>query len=282
MWQEHDIHRVFSALWPRRGLCLARPLWQAPAIVDLLTADILPYIAVGFAAQIIDGALGMAFGVISTSLLVGLGQPPAAASAAVKVIKMATGLVSGVSHAVAGNVDWKLFLNIAIPGTIGAILGAAVISYLPADLARLAIQGWLAIIGLYILRRAIGATLILKPPKIVAPLGLLGGFVDAAGGGGWGPVVTSNLIVQGASPRVVIGSVNAAEVLVAAAASGAFFVTLGATVVTQAALGLLVGGIVAAPFGAMLAKHIPAKPLMIGVGLLLMATSLYGLWTLLT
>lgn len=243
-----------------------------------ISIELATFIAVGFLAQIVDGALGMAFGVISTSLLVGLGQPPASASAAVKVIKIATGIVSGISHMMVGNVDWKLFLRIAIPGTVGAVFGAIMISYLPADIARVTIQVYLALIGVIILRRAIGAAPVIQPPRIVAPLAAFGGFVDAAGGGGWGPVLTSNLIVQGGSPRHVIGTVNASEVLVAAAAAGAFLFTIGTQAVTEAALGLLIGGVAAAPFGALLAKYVPAKPLMIAVGLLLIVISSIGLW----
>jgi len=241
-------------------------------------AEFFTFVAVGFLAQLVDGSLGMAFGVISTSVLVALGVPPAAASAGVHTVETVTTAVSGTSHAIARNIDWKLFFRIAFPGVVGAVLGAYLLTSIPAEAAKPLIQGYLGILGFWIFWRGFRHIHVARQPKIVAPLGLVGGFFDAAGGGGWGPIVTSNLIVQGGTPRHVIGTVNAAEFFVTTSAAITFLIALGWEVVTTATLGLLAGGVVAAPFGAILAKRIPADTLMLLVGVVLIATSGFGLW----
>lgn len=240
--------------------------------------DLLTFIVVGFVAQLVDGALGMAFGVISTTALVAFGVAPAAASAGVHTVESFTTAVSGISHAIAKNIDWNLFSRIAVPGVIGAVMGATVLSNLSAEHAKPLIQGYLACLGLWIFWRGFRHIHVERRPKVVAPLGLLGGFLDAAGGGGWGPIVTSNLIIQGGTPRHVIGTVNSAEFLVTTSAAITFLIALGWQVVTVATAGLLIGGVVAAPLGAILAKRIPADTLMILVGVVLTATSFFGLW----
>ncbi|SOB87187.1 hypothetical protein SAMN06297144_2311 [Sphingomonas guangdongensis] len=242
-----------------------------------LTA-LLPFIAVGFAAQIIDGALGMAFGVLSNLLLLGLGVPPAAASAGVHTVETFTTAVSGISHALHRNVNWRMFLRLMIPGVIGGVLGAYVLSNIHADTAKPFILAYLIAIGLYLLWRGWAHPPIVRKPKVVEPLGLVGGFLDAAGGGGWGPVVTSNLLVQGSDPRTTIGTVNTAEFFLAATISVTFITQLGWKAFTLATVGLLIGGVVAAPLGAYLAKRVPAKTLMLLVGTLLTLTSLYNLY----
>lgn len=244
-----------------------------------LTA-LLPFIAVGFAAQMVDGALGMAFGVISNTLMVGvLGIPPALASQRVHIVECFTTATSGISHLLHGNVDRKLFFRLLLPGMAGGILGAYVLSSLDASVVKPWVLLYLCGIGLYLLTRGI-----LYPPKIkearhVAPLGLLGGFLDAAGGGGWGPVVTSNLLIQGADPRKVVGTVNTVEFFLTLTVSAAFIFHLGVADLAGATLGFLIGGIAAAPFGAWAAKHIPAKTMLIMVGIVLTLTSAYGAWT---
>jgi len=240
---------------------------------------ILPFIAVGFAAQVIDGALGMAFGLINSTLLVTvLGMPPALASASVHAVETFTTAASGVSHIYNRNVDWKLFRRLVIPGVIGGIIGAYVLSNIDASVARPFVMAYLAAIGLYLLYRAWRGPLALKSPKVVAPLGLAGGFLDAAGGGGWGPVVTSNLLVQGSEPRTTIGTVNTSEFFLTAIVSATFFTQMGLAAFTLATLGLLIGGLVAAPIGGVLAKRVPARPLMVMVGTLLTLTSAYSIW----
>jgi len=239
---------------------------------------LLPFIAVGFAAQMVDGALGMAFGVISNTLLLSLGVPPAAASAGVHTVETFTTAVSGISHAVHKNVNWKLFLRIAVPGVIGGGLGAYVLSNIDAGIAKPFILVYLTGIGFYLLWRSRHYPPKEKSPKIVEPLGLAGGFLDAAGGGGWGPVVTSNLLVQGASPRTTIGTVNTAEFFVTSTISATFITQLGWGAFTLATVGLLIGGVIAAPFGALLAKRVEPKTLMLLVGIVLTLTSLYNLY----
>ena len=239
-------------------------------------ADLLPFILIGFAAQMVDGALGMAFGVISSTLLVSIGVPPAAASAGVHVVESFTTGVSGISHVIHRNVNWRLFLKLVVPGVIGGVIGAYVLTNIHAETARPIVLTYLAAVGLYLLWRGIRFPPEPREPKMVAPLGLAGGFLDAAGGGGWGPVVTSNLLVQGADPRQVIGSVNTAEFFVTVAISAAFIAGLGIEAFTLATTGLLIGGVAAAPFGAILAKKVPTRPLLILVGVVLTITSLFG------
>ena len=240
-------------------------------------ADLLPFILVGFAAQLVDGALGMAFGVISSTLLITIGVNPAAASASVHAVEVFTTGASGISHVLHKNVNWKLFRRIVIPGVIGGVLGAYVITW-AMDSARPFVLVYLTAIGLYLLWRGIRYGHKERKPRIVEPLGFVGGFLDAAGGGGWGPVVTSNLLVQGAHPRKVIGTVNTAEFFLSVTISATFIVALGFEAFTMAMLGLLIGGIAAAPLGGLMAKRIPARGLLILVGIVLVVTSAYGIW----
>lgn len=238
-----------------------------------------PFIAVGFGAQLVDGALGMAFGVISNTLLVSvLGMPPAHASARVHIVEIFTTGASGISHALHGNVDWRLFARLVIPGVIGGVAGAYALSNLDASVARPFVMAYLSLIGVYLLFKAWGWTHVHKQPKIVEPLGLIGGFLDAVGGGGWGPVVTSNLLVQGSAPRTTIGTVNTVEFFLTIAISAAFIANLGLEAFTLATVGLLIGGLAAAPFGAILARRIPARTLMTMVGIVLTLTSIFSLW----
>ncbi|MFN6934652.1 MAG: sulfite exporter TauE/SafE family protein [Tsuneonella sp.] len=241
---------------------------------------LLPFIAVGFAAQLVDGALGMAFGVIMNTLLVGfLGVPPAVASQRVHVVECFTTAMSGLSHLYHRNIDAKLFFRLLIPGVVGGICGAYLLSNLDAGLVKPFVLLYLTGIGVYLLARGL-----LYPPKqreakYVAPLGLVGGFLDAAGGGGWGPVVTSNLLIQGADPRKVVGTVNSVEFFLTLTISAAFIYHLGVADLAGATLGLLIGGVMGAPFGAWAAKHVPAKWMLILVGGVLTLTSAYGVWT---
>ena len=241
-------------------------------------ADLLPFIAIGFAAQMVDGALGMAFGLISSTLLISIGVPPAVASARVHTVECFTTGVSGISHILHKNVDWKLFARIVIPGIIGGVLGAYVLTQIPAETARPFVLGYLAIIAAMLFWRAIRHEHEEKKPKIVEPLGLVGGFLDAAGGGGWGPIVTSNLLVQGAPPRKVVGTVNTAEFFLTTTISVTFIASLGLGSIGEATMGLLIGGILAAPIGAYVAKLVAPKTLLLMVSVVLIATSLYGIY----
>jgi uncharacterized membrane protein YfcA len=242
-------------------------------------AALLPFIGVGFAAQLVDGALGMAFGVISNTLLVGvMGVPPALASQRVHLVECFTTATSGISHLLHGNVDRKLFLRLLVPGVIGGVLGAYVLSSLDGDVVKPFVLLYLSAIGLYILIRGILYPPKIKEAKLIAPLGLFGGFLDAAGGGGWGPVVTSNLLIQGADPRKVIGTVNCVEFFLTLTVSAAFIWHLGVADLAGATLGLLIGGLLAAPIGAWAAKHFNPKTMLILVGTVLTVTSAYGVY----
>lgn len=248
-------------------------------------ADVAPYIAIGFAAQLVDGALGMAFGVICSTLLVSvMGVPPARASAGVHLVEMFTTGASGISHALHKNVDWKLFARLAIPGVIGGCIGAYLLSNIDASVTRPIVMLYLTCIGFYLLYKAL--TYAKEPtarkPRVVAPLGLIGGFMDASGGGGWGPIVTSNLLIQGTDPRKTVGTVNTAEFFLTTSISVTFILTIGLEAFTKVTGGLLIGGLIAAPFGAMIAKRIAVRTLMLMVGVVLTATSLFSLYKALT
>lgn len=247
---------------------------------DFDLASLLPYIAVGFAAQLVDGALGMAFGVISNSLMVGmLGVPPALASQRVHVVECFTTATSAISHLLNGNIDRKLFLRLLLPGIAGGIAGAYVLTSIDAGVIKPFVLGYLCFIGIYLLFKGFSYPPPPKSPRHVAPLGLIGGFLDAAGGGGWGPVVTSNLLVQGAEPRKVVGTVNAVEFFLTVTISAAFIFHLGVTELAGATLGFLIGGVVAAPLGAFAARHFSTKLMLIMVGIVLSLTSAWGVWS---
>jgi uncharacterized membrane protein YfcA len=251
-------------------------------MVDVSLASIeaiLPFIAIGFAAQLVDGALGMAFGLINSTLLISvMGLPPRVASASVHAVETFTTAASGISHVLHKNVNWRLFARLVIPGMIGGVLGAYVLSNIDASVARPFVMAYLAAIGLYLLWRAWRGRVEPKTPRVIEPLGLVGGFLDAAGGGGWGPVVTSNLLVQGASPRETIGTVNTVEFFLTATISATFIWQMGFAAFTLQTLGLLIGGLLAAPLGGVLAKRVPARPLMAMVGVLLTLTSAFSIY----
>lgn len=239
--------------------------------------NIWPFIAVGFGAQIIDGALGMAYGVISSTFLLALGVPPSAASAGVHAAETCTTGVSAISHILHRNVDWRIFARLAVPGVIGGVAGAYVLSNIDGSVIKPFILTYLTAIGIWLLWRSFHYPPEHKSPKHIAPLGLIGGFMDASGGGGWGPIVTSNLLVQGASPRHTIGTVNSVEFILTTAISITFLIHLGWQVLTISTIGLLIGGVVAAPLGAMLTKHINPQFLLRAVGVVLVATSSFGI-----
>jgi uncharacterized protein len=254
-------------------------------MIDFITnidwLAVAPYIAVGFAAQLVDGALGMAFGVICSTLLVSvMGVAPARASAGVHFVEMFTTGASGISHVLHKNVDWKLFRRIAIPGVIGGCTGAYLLASVHTEAARPLVMLYLTCIGFYLLYKAVTYTHEHKAqdPKVTVPLGLIGGFLDASGGGGWGPVVTSNLLLQGTDPRKTIGTVNTAEFFLTFAVSMTFILTIGLQAFTVVTGGLLVGGLLAAPLGAWIAKRVEPRRLLFAVSFVLIATSLFSLY----
>ncbi|MEO6153864.1 MAG: sulfite exporter TauE/SafE family protein [Croceibacterium sp.] len=241
---------------------------------------LLPFIAVGFAAQLVDGALGMAFGVISNTLLVAvMGVPPKLASQRIHLVECFTTATSAISHLLHRNVDGRLFVRLVIPGMIGGFLGAYVLSSLDASVMKPFVLIYLSGIGIYLLVRGVMYPPKLKQAKLIAPLGLVGGFLDAVGGGGWGPVVTSNLLIQGADPRKVVGTVNTAEFFLTVTVSATFIYKIGFADLAGPTLGLLIGGLGAAPLGAWAAKRIPAKQMLVMVGVVLTLTSVYGVWS---
>ena len=241
---------------------------------------LLPFILIGFAAQLVDGAVGMAFGVIMNTLLVGvLGVPPATASQRVHVVECFTTFTSATSHLIHRNIDGKLFVRLLIPGLIGGVSGAYLLSNIDAGFVKPFVLGYLTLIGLYLLARGSFYPPKPKPARVVQPLGLIGGFLDAAGGGGWGPVVTSNLLVQGAEPRKVVGTVNSVEFFLTVAVSATFISQIGIVDLAGATLGLLIGGVLAAPLGAFAARHFPVKWMLILVGIVLTLTSGYGVYS---
>ena len=239
--------------------------------------SLLPFILVGFGAQIVDGALGMAFGVICNTLLVAvIGLAPARASANVHIVETFTTAVSGLSHFLSGNVDRRLFVRLLVPGIVGGVGGAYLLTNIDAATVKPFVLAYLIGIGIYLLIRGIMFPPKIAKPRVVEPLGLIGGFLDAAGGGGWGPVVTSNLLVQGVEPRKVVGTVNSVEFFLTLTVSITFIYNLGLQDFAHATVGLLIGGVAAAPFGAVMAKRIPMKTMLILVGVVLTITSTYG------
>jgi uncharacterized protein len=236
--------------------------------------DILLFILVGFAAQMVDGAIGMAYGLVSASILTSLGIPPAMASASVHAAEVFTTAASGASHWRLGNVDRDLVRRLAVPGCVGGALGAYVLTHVPAGSIRPIVSLYLLVMGAFILWRALRSPdLEPKPPKRIGTLGLAGGFLDAIGGGGWGAMVTTTLIGGSVNPRLAIGSANAAEFFVTAVITATFIVTIGISL-WPIITGLVIGGALAAPFAAYATKHIPPRPIMIMVSVVVMALSL--------
>ena len=242
---------------------------------------------VGLGAQLVDGSLGMAYGVTSTTLLLAIGTNPAAASATVHLAEIGTCLVAGASHWKFGNVDWKVVLRIGVPGAVGAFAGATFLSSLSTETAAPLMSIILLALGFYVLIRFTAwglPTEKLGMPlrkRFLAPLGVVAGFVDSTGGGGWGPVGTPAILASGRlEPRKTIGSIDTSEFLVAVAASIGFIVGIGSEGINYGwAAALLAGGIVAAPIAAWLVRHIPPRVLGSAVGGIIILTNTRTLLT---
>ncbi|GAB3323406.1 sulfite exporter TauE/SafE family protein [Larkinella ripae] len=250
-----------------------------PVVDELVHPTFWLFVLAGFVAQTIDGALGMAYGISSTSLLLSLGVSPAAASASVHIAEVFTTGASGLSHWKFGNVNKKLFRLLVLPGVAGAILGAYLLSSFDGNLIKPYISIYLVLMGVLIISKALRKKKAKEKTRLVGPLALLGGFVDAVGGGGWGPVVTSSLIGQGRNPRYTIGSVNLAEFFIAAAGAGTFILMIG-TGNWPVTVGLLLGGVLASPFAAYVCGKVNPKVLMIIVGIVIIGLSLRNVWSL--
>jgi uncharacterized membrane protein YfcA len=269
----------------------------SPELWPALAATLGLFLLVGFFAQLIDGAVGMAYGVISSSVLLFFGVPPAQASATIHAAECFTTGASGASHLMHRNVDWKLFFRLAPAGVIGGVAGAYLLTGFNVDFIKAVVIAYLGVLGLYMLSRALREPKE-EPPhlKYVIPLGVVGGFLDASGGGGWGPIVSSTLLGRGHAPRYVIGSVNAAEFVVTVAISITFLWALftgqlelgegfaeGLNLTEDdklalglAALGGLVfGGLVAAPMAGYITKIAPARVLLGAASVLVIALSIW-------
>lgn len=229
---------------------------------------------VGFCAQMIDGALGMAYGVSSTTMLLSLGIPPAAASAGVHVAEVFTTGVSGLSHLSMGNVSKKLVLSLMLPGMIGAAAGAYLLSNIDGNMIKPFVAVYLAVMGVIIIRKSIVRKVENTKNRSVAPLAVIGGFIDSVGGGGWGPVVASSLIGRGRHPRFAVGSVNLAEFFIAAVSAGTFSLFMDMTKYSLVVAGLILGGVMAAPLAAWVCRKIKPLVLMRVVGVVIILLSL--------
>lgn len=252
-----------------------------------MTIDLLLYAAIGFAAQMIDGAIGMGYGVIASSVLVASGMPPAVASAAVHVTKIPTGIASGLSHWKFGNIDWPVCRRLIVPGIVGGIVGASVIALLPLHVIRPLAALYLGLMGVVMILRAMHwrrqPVASPAPGKRPGLVGLLGGLFDSFGGG-WGPIVTSTLVLQGREPRLAVGSANAAEPIVAAVQAAVFSFWLGAAALTtigNAAAAIMVGALLAAPIAAFLVNRLPGRLIAGTVGVVLIGLNLPALFALL-
>ena len=245
------------------------------AVFNSVNSEILYYIAGGFIAQMIDGALGMAYGVTATTFLLSVGITPAAASASVHASEVFTSGVSGYMHLKFGNVNSKLFKTLVIPGIIGAIIGAYVLSSLEeySTYIKPIVSIYTLFLGVIIIRKALIKRMEKRQLKRVGVLALFGGYLDSIGGGGWGPIVSSTLIASGRHPKYTIGSVNLTEFFVSLASSITFFTVIGLGY-WQVIIGLILGGVVAAPIAAKLANKLPVKSMMILVGMVIIIVSL--------
>ena len=256
-----------------------------PDLWPVLLTTFSLFLAVGFIAQLVDGAVGMAYGVISTSVLLAFGVPPAQASATIHAAECFTTGASGASHMLHKNVDWQLFFRLAPAGVVGGVIGAYLITGFDPTFIKAVVIAYLGALGVYMLTRALREPKD-EPPhlKHVVPLGVVGGFLDASGGGGWGPIVTSTLLGRGHTPRYVIGSVNSAEFVVTVAISLTFLITLltgrfeleGGVIAGGAALaGLIVGGLFAAPLAGYITKAAPARALLGAASVLVISLSIW-------
>lgn len=256
--------------------------------ISLVTADIKAHfdelfiwmLVIGFFAQLVDGALGMGYGVISTTLLLSWGLNPAAISGSIHTAEMFSSGASGFSHYKLGNVNKKLFKTLLIPGVLGAIIGALLLGYAGdryAQFVRPILSIYTLLLGIRILSNAFKEKRKAQKVKRAGWLAGAGGFLDSFGGGGWGPLVTSTLIAKGRTPKYVIGSVSLTEFFVTMASAVTFFILLGVSH-AKTIIGLIIGGLLAAPFAARLAGRLPVKKMFIGVGIIVIISSVRIIW----
>ena len=267
------LYQLFIGRHERSGMEILRQTFHDPMFWAA--------VGVGFVAQVIDGALGMAYGVTSSSFLLAVGAPPAMASGATHLAEVFTTGISGVSHLRMGNVNKKLFLSLVLPGVTGGLIGTYVLSSIDGSVLKPWISGYLLLMGLYVLSKAFRRILLVRTdvrPATVVPLALFGGFMDTTGGGGWGPIVTTSLVGAGHDPRTTIGSVNFAEFFLTVGVAAAFFSILDDSVWLTVG-GLVLGGMFAAPFAAYITRHIKTRFLLVLVGVLISVISVYNLYS---
>lgn len=252
----------------------------------------LLFVLVGFLAQLVDGALGMAYGVISSTVLMSFGIGPVAVSASVHAAEVFTTAASAGSHVWNRNVNWALFRVLAPAGIIGGLAGVYLLTSIDAAALKPYVAAYLALMGLYILYRAFrdAATVAYHPVKVIVPMGVIGGALDAMGGGGWGSTVTTGLVGTGGAPREMIGTVNTVEFFLTVAVSAAFLTALltghwqeaeGLADHAWAVGGLIVGGVAAAPLAGYVTRIVPQHWLMVAVGVMISLLASYQIWRLL-
>lgn len=242
----------------------------------MISGELAFYVALGFGAQLVDGALGMAYGLIATSALLASGAPPAIASASVHTAEVVTTGLAGASHIWHRNVDWRTFRRLAAAGVTGGVIGAYILTGLPEKPMKVFVTLYLFGMALLIFRRVFRGEVERKKVRGTLPIGLAGGFLDAIGGGGWGSIVNSTLIARGETPRISIGSVTLAEFVVTAAISATFVMALDLATYGRVVLGLIIGGALAAPFAGWFSRVLPQKVLMILVALVVSALGIYN------
>lgn len=246
-------------------------------MLEFIDNQFMLFMLIGFAAQLVDGALGMAYGLTASSFLLAAGLPPATASATVHFAETFTTGASAISHHSFGNIHSPLFKKLVIPGVLGAALGAYVLTELDGDVLKPYVAGYLIFMGLYVLVKSFAEINPIHVQKRVGPLGFFGGLIDSIGGGGWGPIVTSTLLSRGNHTRYTIGTVNAVEFFVTLTSSGVFVAIIGISH-WNIVLALALGGVLAAPIAGFVAKKVPHRPMMFLVGLLIIGVSSRTLW----
>ena len=245
--------------------------------MDLIDSHFLMFVAIGLGAQLVDGALGMAFGLVSSSILLAMGMPPAAVSASVHTAEVFTTGVSGAAHGMLGNVDRRLLLRLAVPGVVGGAIGAFALSRVDGAAIKPWIHAYLLVLALLILVRALGRRVPRREVRRVGVLGFVSGLLDAIGGGGWWPMATSTLLANGGEARTSIGTVSASEFAVTLAISITFLFSVGLDH-WRIIVGLLLGGVIAAPLAALLVRHVRERAVLLAVGLLVLGISVYQIY----
>ena len=244
---------------------------------EMVFRALLPFIAIGFVAQMVDGSLGIGFGIITNLALLAMGLPPTATATSIRTIEGFVCGASAVSHAYLRNVDWRIFSLLVVPGIIGSVVGAVLATRLPIYYLRPAIFLYLIVIGSLTIWRALRGQIVERRQEEVGLVGATGGFFDTAGGGGWGPVVGGNLLLRGLEPRKVVGTVAVSEFFVTIALSVLLIGVLGSMAFTTAAVGLLIGGAAGAPLAALLTKQIAAPVLRLAIAGLLVVMAIGGM-----